>query len=149
MSDTKVRILKISTDNRSIVEGLDKTKYLKLDKSTPRLKQFLFAMALGYETKLPTELNKKDTFVRDEYIGLQEEALLFALYIDSIKDGDLSTITDTNRVYDLCEKYANTGYKAIEDLMSKQTETLTLYSLIEEMDNSYNEFFENEDGSIK
>lgn len=134
----------VSKHASEIIDKIDRKNYFGLSKSViTRPELFLFAMALGYET-LPTKLENtvglfldKDT----ERLGTLK-SLMYALFIKDLKNQDqLDEIDNTNKVYDLCQQYANTGFEILEDYLKNKTEDALTMNLIKENNESYDKLF--------
>lgn len=138
MSEKTVKILNCSGDAKQTIERIDSTKLLNLDnKNCTRMELFLFALALGLESGIETELNKTETLVRGEYINTRNEAFLYSVYLaELVSDKELETIEDIGKVYGKAQRYANTGFKLINDMFEKSEEVVRL-ELLKELDDMY------------
>lgn len=138
MSEKTVKILNCSGDSKQTIERIDSTRLLNLDnKNCSRMELFLFAMALGVESGIETELSKTETLVRGEYINTRNEAFLYSVYLaELVSDKELETIEDIGNVYGKAQKYANTGFKLINDMFEKSEEVVRL-ELLKELDDMY------------
>lgn len=124
---------------QKIKNKIDEKKFLGLDNNmTDRIQLFLFAMALGINTGCPTKLDNSDSFVLDQSIKMHHRALMYALYIGEIQDkNNLEECVDVESVYDLAQRYANTGFLIIEDYMNTKQDSVIQWELIKEMDEEY------------
>lgn len=138
-----VKILNCSGDAKKTIERIDASKLLSLDiKNCSRMELFLFAMALGIESGIESGLTKTDTLVRGEYINTKNEAYLYSTYIgDMDNTEDLDALNNVGNVYSKAQKYANTGFKLINDYFEKAEEVVRL-ELLEELDKTYSDLFE-------
>lgn len=137
-----INFLYISGEAKNIVKRIDENKYLDLQLGeTTRLDLFLFAIALGLET-LPTELIQKDTFIRDEYVTTKYEAFLYSLFAHLLNDKkNIDEIIYKDKVYELAQKYANTGFSLIGEMMNSKPESVSVLEMVAEMDQEYNKYF--------
>lgn len=138
-----VKILNCSGDAKKTIERIDSSKLLSLDtKNCSRMELFLFAMALGIESGIESDLTKTDTLVRGEYINTKNEAYLYSTYIgDMDNTDDLDELNDVGKVYAKAQKYANTGFKLINGYFEKAEEVVRL-ELLKELDESYSDIFD-------
>ena len=98
---------------------------------------FLFAMALGIECGIESDLTKTETLVRGEYINTKNEAYLYSTYIgDMDNTDDLDVLNNVGKVYSKAQKYANTGFKLINGYFEKAEEVVRL-ELLKELDEAY------------
>lgn len=136
-------VLNISGDAKKVIERIDKEKFLGLDNSeTSRTDLFLFAMALGLETGIQMPLTNKEGLTRSSYL-IKEEALLYSAFIGKIEDKDsIEECTHKNKVFEMAEKYANTGFDLIKTMMDTKSEHTNMLEMILELDNKYEEYFE-------
>lgn len=131
------------TQNKNIVKTIDRENYMRLGKPTSRLDLFDFAVALGVHgggVDTQTPLQNKESFVRDEYIG-NERYLFSALCFEELevwKNHNLiDQVIDDNVSFQIAEKYAEEGFKILEDYMKQMGEMPFCYKLIAEMDSIY------------
>lgn len=138
MSEKAVKILNCSGDAKRTIERIDETRLLNLDnKNCSRMELFLFALALGVESGIKTELTKTDTLVRGEYINTKNEAFLYSTFIaESPQDKNMDEVENISKVYGEAQKYANTGFKLIDGMFEKSEETVRL-ELLKELDDMY------------
>lgn len=111
-----------------IVEKIDEEKFLGLNlPDTSRLDLYLFAMSLG--KGIGTQLTKKDSFVRSEYLKTRLEALplIASLSLGECTGDNLDAYLDKNLMYNSADECANTGFKIIKNwIENKSTESLEL-----------------------
>ncbi|MGN8633065.1 hypothetical protein ACTNEW_16165 [Blautia sp. HCP3S3_G3] len=133
-----VKILNCSGDAKKTIEKIDSSHLLSLDtKNCSRMDLFLFAMALGIESGIETDLSKPETLVRGEYINTKNEAFLYSTFIGDMEDtNDLDQLNDVGNIYSKAQKYANTGFKLIDDYFEKAEEIVRL-ELLQELDDAY------------
>lgn len=129
----------VTKQAQQIKNKIDEKKFLGLDNNmTDRIQLFLFAMALGINTGCPTKLENQDSFVLDQSIKMHHRALMYALYIGKIKDkNNLDECVNLESVYDLAQRYANTGFSVIEDYLKTKQDSVLQWELIKEMDEEY------------
>lgn len=135
-------VLNISKDAKEIIDKIDKERFLGLNNpETSRTDLFLFAMALGLETDTKIPLSNKEGLTRTSYL-IKDEALLYSVFIDKMGDkNNLEECTEKNKVFELAEEYANTGFDLIKNMMDTKSEQINMLEMIEELDNKYNEIF--------
>lgn len=123
---------------KKVIDKIDELDYLALGKqSSSRSELFLFAMALGVDT-YQTKLDTVNGLILEKSFGGQMEALLYALFINKKTDQNtLDLVTDKEQVYSLAQEYANTGFDILEDYMQKEKDMDLVWTLIEELDNQY------------
>lgn len=133
-------VLNISKDAKEIIDKIDKERFLGLNNpETSRTDLFLFAMALGLETDTKIPLSNKEGLTRTSYL-IKDEALLYSVFIDKMVDkNNLEECTEKNKVFELAEEYANTGFDLIKNMMDTKLEQINMLEMIEELDNKYNE----------
>lgn len=137
MSEKSVKILNCSGDAKKVIEKIDSSKLLNLDnKNCPRMDLFLFALALGVECGVQTELTKTDTLVRAEYINTKNEAYLYSVFISEMASDAQEDIENVGEVYGKAQRYANTGFKLIDDMFGKSEDIVRL-ELLQELDAMY------------
>ena len=141
-----VKNLSCSGDAKRIIDKIDKSKLLSLDiKNCSRLDLFLFAMALGIDSGIETDLSKIDSLVRGEYIKTKYEAYLYAAFIGDIDNtDDLELLNDVGNIYSKAQKYANTGFMLIDSYFEKAEEVVKL-ELLQGLDQAYNSIAEDLD----
>lgn len=137
--------LNYSTKAKLLLDKVEESNYLGLANrggaGVSRSEVFLFAMALGAESKSPTEVKTPYTggLVLDKSIDSTTKATMYAQYISQLYDPEnqLDEITKKSDVYKLAEQYANTGFECIEEyLNTKKPETL-VWDLFLELDEQY------------
>lgn len=138
MNGKTVKILNCSGDAKQTIDKIDSSKLLNLDnKSSSRMELFLFALALGVESGIETDLTRTDTLVRAEYINTKNDAFLYATYIaDLDKDTEIEEIENVSKVYGKAQRYANTGFKIIDGMFEKSEEVVRL-ELLKDLDEMY------------
>lgn len=134
-----VKILNCSGDAKKTIEKIDASHLLSLDtKNCSRMDLFLFAMALGIESGIETDLSKPETLVRGEYINTKNEAFLYSAFIGDMDDTeDLEQLNNVGSIYSKAQKYANTGFKLFNNYFEKAEEVVRL-ELLQELDGAYN-----------
>ncbi|AZV56430.1 hypothetical protein [Clostridium sp. AWRP] len=140
--DNGIKFLHRGAAKKEIVDRIDKNKFLGLNNpNTSRIDLFLFAMALGMDTT-PTEVKQKETFIRDEYIKIKHDAFFYSAFIYKMEDKEnFDAIKNIDNVYEFAEKYANTGFDLIDDMMKTKSESVSELELVKEMDQEYDKFF--------
>ena len=133
---------------QEIVSKIDETKFMGLNfPTTTRSDLFMFAMAFGINTGVSTKLQNTypGGLVLDSSIDGRTKALLYAFSIGSNDNPDvLDYVTSKDKVYTAAQELANTGFDIIDDYMATKKETSLLWTLIEELDEQYNEMMSSE-----
>ncbi len=139
-----VKILNCSGDAKKTIEKIDSSQLLSLDtKNCSRMELFLFAMALGIESGIETDLSKSETLVRGEYINTKNEAFLYSAFIgDMDNTDDLDQLNNVGNIYSKAQRYANTGFKLIDSYFEK-AEKIVRLELLQELDDAYNSIINN------
>lgn len=133
--------LNISVKNKNgILRKIDEERYLGLDKCS-RLELFSFMVALGFECGYSSEFEgAKESLVREEYTKNNNLYYVFsALYFNDNKD-KVEEIADTDRVFALSDKYANTGFSVISDYIGQHSSYALAMKLLKDMDNIYEKY---------
>jgi len=137
--------LNYSAKAKQLLDKIEESNYIGLANKggagVSRSEIFLFAMALGAESKSPTEVKNPYAggLVLDKSIDSKTQAAMYAQYISQLPEpeNDLDEITKKGEVYKLAEKYANTGFEYIEEYVNtKKPETL-VWDLFLELDAQY------------
>lgn len=137
--------LNISTKiKKSILSDIDRQDYFCLGTSSiSRISLYNFVLALGFNNDLPTELDSpKESFIRGEYVNNERYLYSSVYFLRHEKDciEDIEKISDTEAVYHLMDKYANTGFSVLADYMREYGDKALAMKLIAEMD-EMNEHF--------
>lgn len=132
--------LNISKDNKELIEQIDRTNYFGLHNSgVERMDLYTFAVALGYNQGYPSDLRHATSLVREErakeFTIRYAFSSLFFNDVISKGEGSVEDLTSSEKVFPLADRYANTGFSALADLMkdySSEQLTYELLSLIDE-----------------
>lgn len=138
--------INISKKARGFVEKIDETKYFDLqDSAISRSELFSFAMAIGVDT-VPTKLENTypGGLILDKSIDSCTKALMYALFIDKLDDGDLDEITKKDAVYSFAQEYANTGFEVLADYMIRVKDSDLIWELLDELESQYSEIIKAE-----
>lgn len=130
--------LNISVKNKNgILKKIDEEQYLGLDECT-RLELYSFMVALGFESGYPSDFDgAKDSLVREEYTKNHNICYAFsALYFNDNKD-KVEEIADTDKVFSLADKYANTGFSVMSDYINEYSQNALAMKLLSEIDTMY------------
>ena len=133
--------LNISVKNKNgILRKIDEERYLGLDDCT-RLELYSFMVALGFASGYPSDFDgAKDSLVREEYTKNNNICYAFsALYYNDNKD-KVEEIADTEKVFSLADKYANTGFSVMSDYINEYSQNALAMKLLAEMDNLYEQY---------
>lgn len=137
--------LNYSTKAKQLLDKIEESNYMGLANKggagVSRSEIFLFTMALGTESKSPTEVKNPYAggLVLDKSIDSKTQAAMYAQFISQLSDpeNELDEITKKGEVYKLAERYANTGFECIEEYIdTKKPETL-VWDLFLELDAQY------------
>lgn len=133
--------LNISVKNKNgILRKIDDERYFGLDECT-RLDLYSFMVALGFVSGYPSDFDgAKDSLVREEYTKNSNICYAFsALYFNDNKD-KVEEIADTDKVFALADKYANTGFSVITDYINEYSQNALAMKLLADMDSLYEEY---------
>lgn len=138
--------LNISIKNkRGILADIDRQNYFCLASPTSRLELYNFALALGINNGLPTEFDsQKESLIREEYVGntrFMYSSLYFTTHEQKCLE-NIEDITNTDEIYKLMDKYANTGFSVLADYMKDISGPALAYKLIPEMDEMFEHFLQ-------
>lgn len=134
--------LNYSTKAKLLIENVDEVNYLGLgNKSITRSELFLFAMALGAESKSPTDIKNPYTggLVLDKSIDGKTQAAMYAQFINQMSDPNnrLDEVGKKGDVYKLAEQFANTGFEYIAEYVETKKPEDLVWDLILELDKQY------------
>lgn len=133
--------LNISTKNKNgILKKIDDERFLGLDECT-RLELYSFMVALGFESGYPSDFDgAKESLVREEYTKNNNICYAFsALYFNDNKD-KVEEIADTDKVFALADKYANTGFSVMTDYINDYSPNALAMKLLADMDKMYEQY---------
>ena len=133
--------LNISNKNKKgVLADIDRQDYFRLSNSTSsRLTLYNFAFALGFNNGLPSELDgPKESLIREEYVKDQPRRFMYSAAYFAAHETDcmsnLEKITSSDNVFPLADKYANTGFSVLSDLMKRYDDKALALKLIADMD---------------
>lgn len=129
----------------SVVQTIDDEHYMELQiASTPRIELYAYAMALGKNN--PIEMQKKESFVRNEYLCKNVEviAMLVALTYSKKKEFEnLEDVLDEKKIGQLADACANTGFKIIQsDIKDNYNGDNGYLKMISDLDELYETIIE-------
>lgn len=133
--------LNISVKNKNgILRKIDEERYLSLDECT-RLELYSFMVALGFESGYASDFDgSKDSLVREEYTKNNNICHVFsAIYFNDNKD-KVEEIADTEKVFSLADKYANTGFSVMTDYIKEYSQNALAMKLLADMDTMYEQY---------
>ena len=133
--------LNISSKNKNgILKKIDDEHYLGLDDCT-RLELYSFMVALGFASGYPSDFDgAKDSLVREEYTKNSNICYAFsALFYNDNKD-KVEEIANTEKVFALADKYANTGFSVMTDYINEYSQNALAMKLLTEMDVMYEKY---------
>lgn len=140
-----VNFLYISKDTKDkIITEIDETQYMDLqytgtgNSGTSRLDLYLYAMSLGRTN--PTELQGKDTFVRNDNLTKNVEAIAMIIALSLGKKKEFENLEDILVDKDMAlysDKCANTGFKIIQNDMGTRSGENDYLQIIDELDDLY------------
>ena len=139
--------LNYSTKAKQLLDKVEESNYFGLANrggaGVSRSEIFLFAMAIGAESKSPTVIKNPYAggLVLEKSIDSKTKAVMYAQYISQLADqeNELDEISKKGEVYKLAEQYANTGFECIEEYLDKKTPETLLFELFVELDEQYKE----------
>lgn len=133
--------LNISVKHKNgILRKIDEEHYLGLDECT-RLELYSFMVALGFASGYPSDFDgAKDSLVREEYTKNNNICYAFsAIFFNDNKD-KVEEIADTDKVFALADKYANTGFSVISDYINEYSQNALAMKLLSKMDELYDQY---------
>lgn len=133
--------LNISSKNKNgILRKIDDERFLGLDECT-RLELYSFMVALGFERGYPSDFDgAKESLVREEYTKNNNICYAFsALYFNDNKD-KVEEIADSDKVFALADKYANTGFNVMLDYINEYSPNALAMKLLADMDAMYEQY---------
>ena len=74
---------------------------------------FIMAMVVGFREGARVELDRKEGFIRIEYLNPNEESIIKAIAV--AEEGGLDILLDKRKVYSIAEEYAAGGIKLLKD----------------------------------
>jgi dnd system-associated protein 4 len=74
---------------------------------------FMMAMMIGFREGSRSPLDKKEGFVRIEYLNEKEKSIIKAIVV--AEEGDLSVLANKGKVYSIAEEYAAGGIKLLKN----------------------------------
>jgi len=91
-----------------------------LEKDSPLSKKgnkhiFIMGMVMGFYNVSRVPLDKKEQFVRIEYLNDDDKSLIKAIAIN--EENDLNILLDEERVYSIAEEYASGGIKYLKEMV--------------------------------
>ncbi len=138
------------------IEDIESRHFFQLQKNAAtRTDLYCFAIALAeMEGKGPSPINdvgKVKSFVRTEFLTNVEPLFSCLFYDKVLKDHpeEIDEICNRDEVYNLAEKYANSGFGVLEDWTEQLDEETLLYKLIVYMDKKYEEIKDEIDSLVK
>lgn len=140
---------------KGYIEELENSQYFQLHKNaTTRTELLCFAIAVcemeGKESTAIQTVGPVTSFVRAEFLT-NCEPLLSSLYYDKClkyAPEKIDEICNRDAVYELAEKYANTGFGIIKNWTESIDEDTLFYKLIAYMDKKYEEIKDELNGIV-
>jgi hypothetical protein len=138
--------LNYATRAKLALDKIEESNYMGLANrggaGVSRSEIFLFAMALGVESKSPTEVKNPYAggLVLEKSIDSKTKAAMYSQFIFQLSDpeNELDEITKKSEVYKLAEQYANTGFECIEEYLDTKNPEMLVWDLFLELDEQYN-----------
>ena len=131
--------LNVSKKTKELIEQIDRTNYFGLhNPGVERMDIYTFAVALGYNQGYPSDFSQTISLVREEHA--KEFTIRYAFsslyYSELIQKGeaDIEDLTSVEKVFPIADKYANTGFSALADLMKNYTSEQLIYELLSLID---------------
>lgn len=90
--------------------------------------QFLFAMAYGFWHEAGRKIERKEGFVRAEYLTPEDEALIDAVAV--AETASAAVLSNRERVYEIAEQYAHGGIRLVHAQV-QSTQHGSLYKVFE------------------
>ena len=127
-----------------ILADIDNQNYFLLGAGAAgvnRINLYNFALALGYNQGWPTDLDAKESFVREENVNHSNWRFMYsAVYFDAHEKkcvDNIENIINTDEIFTLMDKYANTGFSILSDYIKEHGDNALAFKLIAEMDEMY------------
>ena len=128
-----------------IIPVLDQKRYFLLgNQSCSRRDLFNFALALGISEGIPSEVEGKKDFFRNERME-KERPLYDAVFFKEELNCDpdkIDEILNEDDVFTCVQKYAETGFNRIASAMRTVSDSSFTFELINEIDKIYKDFRE-------
>src|SRR5574344_1515671 len=128
------------------IADFEKNKFFQLNKNTTtRADLYCFAIACALmEGKEPTsiqDIGPVTSFVRTEFLTNYDPLFSCLFYEIKLKNNldEIDVICDRDKVYDLAEKYANTGFGILKSWTESMDEETIFYKLISYMNKKIDE----------
>jgi dnd system-associated protein 4 len=105
--------------DRLYIRKSDRAEYSRLlEKDSPFKEKenkdlFMMAMVVGFHAGNRIGLDKKEGFIRVEYLNPIEESIIKTIAIS--EEGSLDILLDKKKVYSIAEEYATGGIKLLKD----------------------------------
>ena len=101
--------LSIDEDDKALYDEIAQDVFLGRQNKD----RFLFAMAFGFWRGADREIDKREGFVRAEYLTPQDKALIDALAVAEAQSA--AVLANRERVYEIAERYAHGGILLLHD----------------------------------
>ena len=139
--------LNYSTNAKKTLEKIDEINYMGLGKVITRSELFLFAMSLGIEIDVKTEVVNPYSggLILEKSIDSKTTAAMYSQFISQLKelDCELDSITDKGQVYNMAEQYANTGFEILADYFDNKKPEDLMWDMFLELDKQYDAIIKN------
>jgi hypothetical protein len=124
-----------------ILADIDRQNYFLLGSGASgvnRINLYNFALALGYNQGFPTDLDAKESFVREENVNHSNLRFMYsAVYFEAHEKkcvDNIENIINTDEIFSLMDKYANAGFSILSDYIKEHGDNALAFKLIAEMD---------------
>lgn len=130
---------------QTLIPKIDEQNYFCLTnhrETFPRRHFFNFLLGLGYHYHIQTPLESKEGLYRVENMR-NEKSFYPAIYFAEVVAGNperIDEILNEEKVYNMIEEYANTGFSVLSDYYSNLTSENLMLTLLAEMDETYEVF---------
>lgn len=126
--------LHIDYDKSDFIRGINKNnKYLKFDNQKDL---FIYAMVIGADC--PSKFKgKREAFFHDKDLNYEDKAIMYAVVapeLDTLED-----IANTDLIYDIAERMANTGFSIIQQNIESISLENMSKKLLSQLDEKYEE----------
>lgn len=105
---------------------------------------FIMAMILGFNKNHRIPLDKKEGFIRVEYLSTEEKSLIKAIAIHA--EGGLKVLLDKQKVYSIAEEYAAGGMQYLKEAIFDKQFGSYVKRLESELVETYEELQLNKEG---
>jgi len=126
----------IDKEDRSLYEKIENENMFK---EKTRKEQFLFAMAIGFESKFKRPFNTREGFFLIKDLRPEDEALINAVALH--ENNSVEVLSDKEKVFKIAEEYAHAGIKLLADRIESMQSGSFYKQFDKELHEIYDGFF--------